>query len=397
MSIEDSAKKYILNTYSRFPLTFLRGDAVWLYSDKDEKYLDMTSGIAVSCLGYNHPAMVKAIKEQADKLLHTSNLFYTEPCTVLAERLVKSSIFDKVFFCNSGAEANEAAIKLCRKYGRTKGGDNKYRIITMKDSFHGRTMGTISATGQEKFRKSFLPALEGFEHVKLNDLAEIELAMDESVAAVMIEPVLGEAGILPAEQSYLELLRKLCDKYDSLLVFDEVQTGVGRTGKLFAYEHFLPVKPDLITLAKGLGGGLPIGALMVSERLKDVLVPGDHASTFGGNPLSSAAANAVLESFEKENILQNVNEMSSYFVGELEKLKKKYPAIVTIIRGKGLLIGIQTDYENRVLIGELIEHKILSVPAGNNITRFVPPLTVKKEHIDLVIKALDSIFSNKEK
>lgn len=393
MSIQEDAEKYILKTYNRYPLTFERGEGVWLYSDKGEKYLDMTSGIAVSCLGYNHPALTKAITEQAGKLLHTSNLYYTEPCTTLAAKLVERSLFSKVFFCNSGAEANEAAIKLSRKYGKLKGSESKFRIITMKDSFHGRTMGTISATGQEKFQKPFRPLLEGFTHVKVNDIAEIEAAMSDDVAAVMVEPVLGEAGIIPAEQAYLEHLRKLCDKYDALLIFDEIQTGVGRTGKLFAYEHFLPVEPDLVTLAKGLGGGLPIGALMVSERLSTVLQPGDHASTFGGNPLCAAAANAVLDSFESENVLENVEAMSSYFVEELERLKAKYPAILKIIRGKGLLIGIEVDGENRELIGKLIEQRILTVPAGNNITRFVPPLIIKREHIDMVIKALDTIFS----
>ncbi|MCK4795812.1 MAG: aspartate aminotransferase family protein [Spirochaetes bacterium] len=391
MGIMEDSNKYVLNTYNRYPLVFDHGQGMWIYTDDGNQFLDMTSGIAVLSLGHSHTKLVEAIQQQSKKLLHTSNLYYSEPYTLLSKKLIEKSVFDKVFFCNSGGEANEAAIKMSRKHGKKIGANDKFKIITMKNSFHGRTMATISATGQQKYQKDFEPLLDGFDYVELNNNNELKKIVSNETSAIIIELVQGEGGIHLANPDFVSLARDLCNEYNSLLIFDEVQTGIGRTGKLFGYQHFLPVEPDIITLAKGLGGGMPIGAMLVKEKIVDLLKPGEHAATFGGNLVCCAAANAVLDTIEEEKLLENVEKMGIYFRNKLNELKDKYPCIKEV-RGIGLLNGIEINFPSSELINKLIENNIITIPAGNNIVRFLPPLIVKQEHIDIVIEALDKIL-----
>ncbi len=387
MGIIGDSDMCVLNTYKKFQVVFVRGNGSWLFSDDGYKYLDMASGIAVSSLGHFHPKLTHAIETQSKKLIHTSNLYYTAPYSDLAVKLVKSSIFQKVFFCNSGAEANEAAIKLSRKHGNKSGIKNKYEIITMKNSFHGRTMATISATGQVKYQKNFEPLLEGFKYVEFNNKEDLKNNINEKTSAVIIELVQGEGGIYIIDKDFLKLARKLCDEFNSLLIFDEVQTGIGRLGKLFGYEFFLPVQPDAITLAKGLAGGMPIGAMLVKEKFSDLLGPGEHASTFGGNAVCCAAANTVLDVINEEKLLDNVEKMGNYLRKNLNDLKWKFKCIKDV-RGIGLLNGIEINLNARELADKLLNNYVLSVPAGDNILRFLPPLIIKKEDIDFLIDAL---------
>lgn len=393
MNIIVDCEKYILNTYRRYPLIFTHGEGMWLYTENNEKFLDMSSGIAVSSLGHNHPELTKAITDQSKKLIHTSNLYYTEPAIKLAKKLISKSCFDKVFFCNSGAEANEAAIKLSRKHGNKSGNNQKYKIITLKKSFHGRTMATLSATGQEKIQKGFKPLLEGFEYVELNNINDLEQKIDKNTASLILEPIQGEGGINIPNIEFVKKAKELCDKNNALFIFDEIQTGIGRTGKLFGYEYFLPIEPDVITLAKGLGGGMPIGAMLVKDKYADLLGPGEHASTFGGNPVCCAAANAVLNTIEKEGLLDHVESMGIYFREKLESLKNEF-SIIKEIRGMGLLNGIEVDIHGQEIINKLIDKKIITVPAGTNVVRFLPPFIVKKEHIDLTIDTLNKILNH---
>lgn len=394
MGIIEDSEKYVLNTYTRYPVIFDHGEGVWLYTPDNKKYLDMSAGIAVSSLGHNHPKLVENVVRQVKKLIHTSNLYYTQPYTSLAKKLIEISKFSKVFFCNSGAEANEAAIKLARKYGKRKGNNKKYKILTMKNSFHGRTIATISATGQTKFQKGFEPLLEGFSYIEFNNVKDLENNFDKNTCAVIIEPTQGEGGIYNSTVEFLRSARRLCDKYDALLIFDEVQTGVGRTGKFFGYQNYLPTKPDVITLAKGLAGGMPIGAMIVNEKAKGYLTSGEHASTFGGNPVSCSAALAVVEIVNNKEMLQKINDIGVYFREKLIRLQQKYSFIVEV-RGVGLLNGIEIDFPTKELVNELFKAKILSVPAGNNVVRFLPPLVVEKEHCDIVINELENIFSKR--
>lgn len=393
MNIIESSDKYVLNTYTRYPLTFVKGEGVWLYSDDNKKYLDLSSGIAVTNLGHAHPAVTDAICKQAEMLLHTSNLYYTKPYTELAEKLVTLSIFDKVFFCNSGAEANEAALKLSRKHGHTVGGDDKFEIITMKNSFHGRTLATITATGQTKYQKGFEPVMPGFTYVEFNNIEDLRSKVSDKTASIIVEAVQGEGGIHPAHMDFIAECRTLCDKYNCLLIFDEVQTGIGRTGKYFGYEHFAPYEPDAITLAKGLGGGMPIGAMLVKEQFASVLGPGTHASTFGGNPVSCSAANAILNVIDKEKILEKVTENGNYFRDKLNELKGKYP-VVKDVRGLGLLNGIEVDCKAADIIRELMDNNVLAVPAGTNVVRFLPALIIERKEIDNFINILENIVKN---
>lgn len=395
MDIQGLTEKYIMKTYNRYNLAFEKGDGMWLYTFERKKYLDMASGIAVNSLGYNHPRLTEAIKTQAEKLLHTSNLYYTEPGALVAAELVEKSGFDKVFFCNSGAEANEGAIKMARKFGQQSGSKEKFQIITLKNSFHGRTLAAITATGQEKYQKSFTPVVEGFTYVEMNNMDEMEKAFSDKTAAVILETIQGEGGLHECKAEYLKHVRRLCDKHNALLIFDEVQTGIGRTGKLFSFEHYPESIPDAITLAKGLGGGLPIGALLAGKRCSGVLVPGDHASTFGANPVSCAAAMAVLETITADSLLEKVNSTGDYLINSLYKLQKKHKTLKEV-RGKGLLVGIQPEFANTKLVEKLIKAGILTVPAGDNVVRFIPPLIAEKEHIDMVIEALDSIFTEEQ-
>lgn len=394
MDTIEKTNKYILNTYKRYPVIFERGEGAFLYTEKGEKFLDLGSGIAVTLLGHCHPKLVEAVKSQAEKLWHTSNLYYSIPAADLAEKLVNATGAKRVFFCNSGAEANEGALKLARKYGKQSGKTGKTKIISMHHSFHGRTMATITVTAQEKYQKPFYPLLPDVYYAQYNDLESVKNLMDDDVCAVILEPIQGEGGVHPATHDFLKGVRALCDKHDALLIYDEVQCGMGRTGYLFCHMQYPDCKPDIFTSAKGLAGGLPMGAFFVNEKTENVLQPGDHASTFGGNPIAAAAANAVQDIIKEENILDAVKENGSYFIESLKKMRQKYNAIKDV-RGEGFLIGLEINYSAAELVQELLKHHIVTVPAGSSVVRLLPPLIIKKEEIDLVIDALDQIFEKR--
>jgi len=383
-------KKYVMNTYSRFPITLVRGKGVNVWDEDGKEYLDFVAGIAVNALGHSHDVIVEAVKSQVEKLIHISNLYWNNNQIQLAKMICEKSFGQSVFFCNSGAEANEAAIKLARKYGNTKYNGRRYKIITAKDSFHGRTYGALSATGQPKYHKNFEPLLEGFESVEYNDINSIKSAIDENTCAVMLEVIQGEGGINEAKANYLQDVRKLCDKHDLLLIFDEVQTGIGRTGKLFGYEHF-GVVPDVMTLAKALGGGFPIGALVVNEK-SDIFDPGDHASTFGGNPLACAAGIAVMKTVAQESFLNTVKENGEFFKNQLLAMKEKH-SIIDKVKGKGLMIGVKLNIEDGSdIVKKAMEKGLLINLLKHNVLRFVPPLIITKEEIMQGLSILEDVF-----
>jgi acetylornithine/N-succinyldiaminopimelate aminotransferase len=391
-SIVEMDKKYFMNTFgSRTPVCFEYGKGINLWDTKGKKYYDFFAGIAVSALGHSHPKLVNAIKAQAEKFIHCSNLYYIEPQAKLAKVLVENSCADKVFFSNSGAEANEGAIKLAKIYFYKKGMSEKYEIITLKNSFHGRTLATVAATGQEKFQKPYLPLQPGFKSVPLNDFQALENAVNDSTCAIMLEPIQGESGVNPATSEYMEKVRKLCDEKDILLIFDEVQTGLGRTGKLFAYQHF-DVEPDIFTLAKALGGGFPIGALCAKDFVAKAFEPGDHGSTYAGNPLACAAGLAVLDVIINEGLVENSKNMGDYFIEKLSELSQKYP-FISEIRGKGLMLGVQLSIDKaKEIKDECFDKGYLIGNVGSNILRILPPLIIAKEDIDRMIEVLDSVL-----
>lgn len=384
-------KEYIMNTYASFPIALEKGEGSYVWDFEGKKYLDFVSGIAVNCLGYNDAEFVENITSQLKQLHHCSNLYVTKPSVDLAKMLVENSDFDKVFFCNSGAEAMESALKLSRKYGSVKKGEHAYEIITMKDSFHGRTLGAITATGQEKYQKDFGPLLPGVKYAQYNDFESLEKMVNENTCAIVLEVIQGEGGVHPAKKEYLEKVRALCDELDIVMVFDEVQTGIGRTGKLFGYQVY-GVKPDVISLAKGLGGGIPIGAMMAVDRVAEVFEPGNHASTFGGNPIAATAGVTVLERLLNGGVLENAEKQGLYLRQKLEGLKDKYP-VITDIRGVGLIQGIELSVAGSELVGKCIEKGLLLVGAGVNVVRFVPPLIISEKEIDEAIDILDKLLS----
>lgn len=380
-------KKYIMDTYASFPIALEKGDGSYVWDFEGKKYLDFVAGIAVNCLGYNDSEFIENITEQLKKIQHCSNLYLNKPSIDLAKTLVENSDFDKVFFCNSGAESVEAALKVCRKYGNTKKGENAYEIITMKNSFHGRTLGTITATGQEKYQEGFGPLLPGVKYAEYNNFEALEEMVNENTCAVFLEAIQGEGGVNPANKEYLEKVRKLCDEKDIVMVFDEVQTGIGRTGKLFGYQIH-GVKPDVVSLAKGLGGGIPIGAMMAIDKVADVFDRGDHASTFGGNPIATTAGNTVLDRLLNGGLLENVEKQGKYLTEKLEELKKKH-SVIKDIRGVGLIQGIELSINGSEVVGKCIEKGLLLVGAGANVVRFVPPLIITHEEIDEAMDILD--------
>jgi len=384
------SEKYVANTYARYPVLLVRGKGTRVWDLEGEEYLDFVSGLAVCNLGHCHPKVVKAIQDQAEKLIHVSNFYYIEPQIQLASLLCKHSFADKVFFCNSGAEANEGAMKLARKYAKEKMGKDRHEIITMERSFHGRTLATLTATGQEKFHKGYEPLMPGFKYVPFNDIGAVKNAIDSKTCAVMLEPIQGEGGVNCPSEGYLKALREICDKKGLLLIFDEVQVGMGRTGKLFAYEHD-EVEPDMLTLAKSLAGGVPIGALLIKRGIADSFKPGDHASTFGGNPLATAAGVAALTTILEEGMLENCQKMGDYFISQLEEIKKKFP-FVKEVRGKGLILGMELKIDGGSIVKEMLKKKILINCTMGNVLRFLPPLIVTKEEIDRVIKTLEEVF-----
>jgi len=387
-------EKVVMNTYNRFPIAFSHGEGMYVWDMDGKKYLDFVAGIAVNALGYGHKALSKNIAEQAKKLIHVSNLYYTEPQIELAEMLCKYGDFDKVFFCNSGAESIEAVLKLCRKYATMKGKQGR-DIITMEHSFHGRTYGAISATGQPKYQAGLDPLLPNIKHVPFNDFSALEASVDENTCAILLEPIQGEGGIHPADVEYLKNVRKLCDEKDIILVFDEIQSGVGRSGELFAYQVF-GVKPDAATLAKGLGGGVPIGVLLTTDKVACAFKAGDHASTFGGNSLAASSGVVVLKELFDNGVLENVKIQGAYLKEKLMQLKEKY-GIITDIRGMGLIQGIELSTEAGAVVAESIARGLLLVGAGANVVRFVPALIVTKEEIDEAMDILDKVLEKVSK
>ena len=382
--------QYIMETYRRFPVVLVRGEGARVWDSDGKEYLDFVAGIAVCSLGHSNPKVIEAIKKQVGILTHVSNLYYIEPQIYLAKLLAENSFADKVFFCNSGAEANEAAIKLARKYAHEHMDGNKYEIITMEDSFHGRTLTTVAATGQRKFHVGFDPLPEGFKYVPFNDISATEDAITEKTCAVMVEPIQGEGGVRVPADDYLRHLRKLCDDKEILLILDEIQVGMGRTGTLFAHEES-GIKPDMMTLAKALGNGFPVGAMLATDKVASSFVPGNHASTFGGNPLGMAAGVAVMNSLLQDGVLENCNEVGSYFLKKLEELKKKH-SIINEVRGKGLIIGVELSIPGEDIVKEAMEKGVLINCTNGNILRFVPPLIIDKKDVDYVIDILDEVI-----
>ncbi len=387
---------YIAPTYNRFPLALVRGEGVKVWDADGNQYLDFLAGIAVCNLGHCHPRVSAAISEQASRLMHVSNLYHIEPQAKLAEILCYNSFAEKVFFCNSGAEANEAAIKLARRYGDAVLGEGRTRIMTMRDSFHGRTMATLTATGQQKVKTGYQPLLEGFDYVPFNDIDAVRDAISDETCAVLVEPVQGEGGVILPAPDYLDRLRKLCDEHKILLILDEVQTGIGRTGKFFAYQHS-NVAPDILTSAKALGNGFPIGAMLASDRVITHFGFGSHASTFGGNPLAAAAARATLETLLEEKIIEQVDEKGALIIAGLNKLKTEFPELIGTVRGLGLMIGMDLEIPVGEVVKACLEHRLLLGSAGSNTLRLTPPLVIEKTEIETMLKILSEVFSDARK
>jgi len=390
----EKSDKYIMKTYGRYPIVPVRGEGCRLWDADGKEYLDFLGGVAVNNLGHCHPKVVAALQKQAAELIHCSNYYHIPQQIELAELLCNHSFADKAFFCNSGAEANEAAIKLARKYSRDTYGPERYEIITAADSFHGRTMATVSATGQEKVQRFFDPLLHGFKHVPFNDVAALEAAVTPTTCAVMLEPIQGEGGINMPSPGYFEAVREICDRHGLLLIFDEVQVGMGRTGKLFAYEHF-GVTPDIMTLAKALAGGAPIGTMLAKDKFATAFVPGTHGSTFGGNPLVCAAAIATVRTILEDGLLNRCEEIGEYLTGELETLVKKYP-FAKEVRGVGLMIGLSLSIPGAEIVKKGHERGVLLNVTHDTVLRFVPALVVTRQEIDAMIAILDGIFAEVE-
>jgi len=389
-SIMQSADQVIAATYKRFPIVLERGEGCTVWDSQGREYLDFVSGIAVCNLGHAHPRIAAAVAGQARQLVHVSNLYYTVPQTELARMLVENSFADRVFYGNSGAEANEAAIKLARKYYKDAGQPERYRIVSMEKSFHGRTMATLSATGQEKIRQGYDPVLAGFAFVPFNDIDALENAIDEQTCAVMLEPIQGEGGICCPDSDFLQKVRALCDRRGVLMVLDEIQTGMGRTGALFAHQHF-GITPDIMTLAKALANGLPIGAMLATGKVAAAFDFGAHASTFGGTPLVTAASLETLSIILEEKIADRAREIGAYFHRALIELKSRHARIVDV-RGRGLLLGIRLDGNADDMVAACLQKGFLINCVQGDTLRFVPPLIVKKTEIDALIQCLDEVF-----
>ena len=380
IKIEDD---YFINTFTRQPIVLDHGEGVKVTDIDGNEYLDMFAGIAVNALGHNHPKLVKAIQEQAEKLIHISSIYYNEPALIYAKKLIEMTSFDRIFYANSGAEANEGAIKLAVKY------TGKSEVISTVESFHGRTVVTLAATGHEHYHEPFKAILpKGFINVPYNDIEAIKEAITENTAAIIVEPIQGEGGVNVPDIEYLQEIEKICHENDIVFIVDEVQTGFGRCGTLFAHELF-DVKPDIMTMAKGIGGGVPMGGILATEKVAGAFVPGDHGTTFGGGPLVCAAANAVLDTIVDENILDNVNEVGDYFISELKKLDKD---VIAEVRGKGLMVGLELTKPGAEYVDKLREAGFLINCTADKVLRFVPPLIITKEEVDEFVKALDEIL-----
>ncbi|MZG29784.1 MAG: aspartate aminotransferase family protein [Nitrospinae bacterium] len=390
-SIIQLTEKHVAGTYGRYPIALVKGKGAKVWDKSGKQYIDFVSGLAVDNLGHCHPAVVSAIKKQAETLIHVSNLYHIEPQSRLAEKLTSLSFADKVFFCNSGTEANEGAIKLARRYFFDKGQKERTEIITMNNSFHGRTLGSLSATAQKKFHAGFKPLLPGFKYIPFNDLPSARKAITKKTCAILVEPMQGEGGVNIPDPSYLKGLKKLCKEHDMLLIFDEVQTGFGRTGKLFAYELYR-VKPDIMTLAKALGGGVAIGALAGTNQVMKSFVPGTHAATFGGNPIACSAALASLKVLTGKNFLDKTNATGNYFLQRLKEISKNNP-VVREVRGKGMFLALELKKPGGNIVNECMERGYLINCIQQNVLRFLPPLNISRKDIDGMIAVLSDSLS----
>jgi acetylornithine/N-succinyldiaminopimelate aminotransferase len=388
MKRKRAVASHILPTYARVDLAFERGEGAWLIATNGERYLDFTSGVAVNALGHAHPKLIEAITEQAKKVSHVSNLFRIPEGERLADRLCKESFADTVFFCNSGAEANELTIKMARKYQAAMGKPERYRIITFEGAFHGRTLATLAATGNKKYLDGFGPVVDGFDQLQPGDLDAVKKAITDQTAAIMIEPIQAEGGVRVVEPQFLKGLRELCDKNGLLLIFDEVQCGMGRTGELFAYKR-TGVTPDIMSLAKALGGGFPVGACLATTAASQGMTAGTHGSTFGGNPLAMAAANAVLDVMLAPGFLDRVKQSALLLKQRLAELKDRYPRVITELRGEGLLVGLKLAVPNTEMVNELRSEHMLVAGAGDNVVRLLPPLIIGEAEISDAIGMLD--------
>lgn len=392
----EEAEKHLLHTYNRYQIILEKGEGVYLYDLKGKKYLDFCAGIAVFALGYKNEEYNQALKEQIDRLIHTSNYYYNLPAMEAAKRLTKVSGMDRVFFTNSGTEAVEGAIKTARKYAYLKDGNTDHEIIALDHSFHGRTMGALSVTGTKKYREAFEPMIGNVSFARMNDLDSILTLVNEKTCAIIMEPIQGEGGIRPAEKEFLQKVRELCDARDILLIFDEIQCGMGRCGAMFAWQKY-GVKPDILTTAKALGCGVPVGAFLMTQKVAEAsLVPGDHGTTYGGNPLVTAAVNKVLDLFESDHIIENVNFVGEYLKEQLELLTKEYDMILER-RGEGLMQGLEFNCPVGPYIAAALEKGLILINAGEKIIRFIPPLIIQKEHVDEMISILRTCLSEKER
>ena len=383
--------KYVAKNYGRYPIGLVRGKGTTVWDASGKKYIDFIAGLAVDNLGHCPPSVVNAIRKQAGKLLHVSNLYHIEPQSQLAAELSRLSFADKFFFCNSGTEANEAAIKLARRWFYDNGQPKRFEIITMNDSFHGRTMASLSATAQKKIHAGFKPLLPGFKYVPFNDISALKKALTKKTCAVLIEPIQGEGGVNLAQETYLKTLRKICNEKGVLLIFDEIQTGFGRTGHLFAYERY-KIKPDIITLAKALGGGIAIGAMGSTNKIIESFSPGTHGATFGGNPLACAASLASLKTLTKKDFLKKASSQGNYFLKELHYLKEKF-SIIREVRGIGLMLAVELDRPGAEVVSNCMKEGLLINCIQQNTIRFLPPLIITRKEIDLLIKTLSKIFT----
>lgn len=390
-AIIEETEKYYLPVFGRYPMVMELGQGCCVWDNEGNEYVDAFAGIAVNSLGYNHPVLVKAISEQAAKLMHCSNLYYTEIQAKALRVVAEATGMDRIFFANCGAEGNEGAMKLARKYGVSKA-PTKYKIISADESFHGRTFDTLAATGHDYYHVGYGPLSPGHVLVPYGDIKALEAQMDDDVCAVLLEPIQGEGGVHVPSDEYLQQVRALCDKHDALLIFDEVQTGVARTGKWFAYMHS-GVKPDVLTFAKGIGGGFPVAGFAVPERLAHVFKPGDHGGTFGGNPLACAAVYATLTTIKSEGLVDKVAEKGEYFKNELRKLQEKYPDKVTDVRGCGLMLGMEVAGEGKPIVESCLANNVIVNCTAGNVIRIVPPLIISREEIDIVVAALDKALA----
>lgn len=390
----EQAEAYLVHSYNRYPVVLDRGEGVYLFDTDGKKYLDFGGGIAVCALGYSDEEFKDALKAQIDKVIHVSNYFYSEPLAEAAKGLAEATGMDQIFMANSGTEANEGALKLARKYAIMKGNTDRSEIISMNKAFHGRSMGALSVTGTKKYREPFEPLISGVSFADYNDLDSVREKITDKTYAIIVEAVQGEGGVYPANKEFLQGIRDLCTRHDIMMICDEVQCGMGRTGKMFGYQNY-GIKPDIVSLAKGIGNGVVVGAVATTEEIGKALVPGDHGTTFGGNPLACAAVAKCLELFEKRDILANVNETGAYLQKKLQELVAKYK-VAKEVRGLGLMCGLECDAPVGEICSKALEQGLIVLSAGTNVLRFVPPLIIEKKHVDEMAQILERVLADYE-